>query len=156
MSAGDFAGVHGRRHRRDGDEQVQGGLDGPGAGALHADHVADVLDQRRAGLGRVVEVDHLAGDLDQEALQLALVPLLEDFLELLVGQAADVLEQVVGLGDELHVAVLDAVVDHLDEVAGAAGAAVGDAGLAVAGGLGGDLVEDRLEVLVGLLGRRRA
>ena len=31
-------------------------------------------------------------------------------------------KQVVGLGDELHVGVLDAVVDHLDEVAGAAGA----------------------------------
>ena len=27
--------------------------------------------------------------------------------------------QVVGLADELHVSVLDAVVDHLDEVAGA-------------------------------------
>ena len=33
--------------------------------------------------------------------------------------AEGVPHQVVGLADELHVAVLDAVVDHLDEVAGA-------------------------------------
>ena len=63
--------------------------------------------------------------------------------------------QVVGLADELHVAVLDAVVDHLDVVAGpfgpdpvAAGGAVGD--------LGGDRLEDRLDVRPGRRGCRRA
>ena len=63
---------------------------------------------------------------------------------------ADAAEQVVGLGDELHVGVLDAVVDHLDEVAGAVGADVGDARLAV--GDRGDRREDRAERLVGLRG----
>ena len=52
--------------------------------------------------------------------------------------------QVVGLGDELHVAVLDAVVHHLHVVAGAARAHVLHARLAVVG-LGGDRAEDRRE-----------
>jgi hypothetical protein len=47
------------------------------------------------------------------------------------------LHQLVGLADQLHVAVLDAVVDHLDEVAGAVLADPVAAGLAVVG-LGGD------------------
>ena len=45
--------------------------------------------------------------------------------------SGDVAEQVVGLGDELHVGVLDAVVDHLHEMSGAIGADVGHAGHAV-------------------------
>ena len=60
----------------------------------------------------------------------------------LAGAAAD---EVVGLGDELHVGVLDAVVDHLDEVAGAVGADVGHARLAL--GDRGDGLEDRAERL---------
>jgi hypothetical protein len=74
---------------------------------------------------------------------------------------------VVGLTDHLHVAILDAVVDHLHVVAGAVFADVGGAGDAaldgLAGGraheglagllvdLGGDGVPDRGEVLVGIL-----
>jgi hypothetical protein len=57
-------------------------------------------------------------------------------------------EQVVGLGDELHVGVLDAVVDHLDVVAGPAGADQPAAGHAV--DLGGDGGEDVLDHAVGL------
>jgi hypothetical protein len=54
---------------------------------------------------------------------------------------------VVGLADDLHVGVLDAVVDHLDEVAGTVGADVGAAGGAV--DLGGDVLEQRAQGLVG-------
>ena len=50
----------------------------------------------------------------------------------LIAEAIYVFHQVVGFGDELHVAVLDAVVDHLDEMARPAVAAVGDAGHAIA------------------------
>ena len=52
-------------------------------------------------------------------------------------------QQVVGLGDQLHVGVLDAVVDHLHEVAGAVGADVGDARLALRDR--GDGLEDRAQ-----------
>jgi hypothetical protein len=65
--------------------------------------------------------EDLGGDLDQERVEGTGVPLPEhlgDPGRLQPGAA----EQVVGLGDELHVGVLDAVVDHLDEMAGAVGA----------------------------------
>ena len=64
-----------------------------------------------------------------------------------VGGEAGGFEDVVGLADELHVAVFDAVVDHLHVVAGTAGADVDDAGLAI--DLGGDGFEDRLHHLPG-------
>jgi hypothetical protein len=55
---------------------------------------------------------------------------------------------VVRLGDELHIAVLDAIVHHLDIVAGATRPHIGDAGLSL--GLGGDGLKDRLDHLVRL------
>ena len=55
------------------------------------------------------------------------------------------MEQVVGLADELHVAVLDAVVHHLDVVARAILADPVAAGRAVFD-LGGDGLEDLLHV----------
>jgi hypothetical protein len=64
-----------------------------------------------------------------------------------VRHAEHVLHEVVTLGDELHVAVLDAVVDHLHEVARRAGADVRDAWAVV--DLGGNLLQDRRDLLVG-------
>ncbi len=58
-------------------------------------------------------------------------------------------QQVVGLGDQLHVGVLDAVVHHLHEVPGAVRADVHAARRAV--DLGRDRLEDRAELVVGLL-----
>ena len=58
------------------------------------------------------------------------------------------MQDVVGFGDELHVAVLDAVVHHLHVVAGPARADVGHARLAI--DLGGDGGEDRLDQSVGI------
>ncbi len=65
----------------------------------------------------------------------------------LAGAATD---EVVGLGDQLHVGVLDAVVHHLDEVTGAVVADVGDARLAL--GDRGDRLQDRSERDPGLVG----
>ena len=59
-------------------------------------------------------------------------------------------QQVVGLGDELHIGVLDAVVDHLDEVAGAVGTDVGAARRAV--DVGRDGLQHRPQAVVGLGG----
>ena len=133
------------RHR---DAEIERGLHGPDAGALRAGLVEDDVDERLAGLG-VDLAQHLGGDLDEVALELALVPLGEDVGDLggrLAGAAAD---QVVRLGDELHVGVLDAVVDHLHEVARAVVADVGDARLAL--GDGGDRAQDRSERRPGLV-----
>src|SRR5690606_30153007 len=68
-------------------------------------------------------------------------------------QAGGVAEQVVGLGDQLHVGVLDAVVHHLHEVPGAVGADVGAAGRPVH--LGGDVLQGGAEGRVGLGGAAR-
>ncbi len=68
----------------------------------------------------VLEFEDIRGDLDQVGIEFALVPFRERRGEFLVAQAESLGHQVVGLRDELHVAVLNAVVDHLDEVARAA------------------------------------
>ena len=90
------------------------------------------------------------GDLDQEAVQVALVPLGEHVGDLRRGQAEPVAQQLVGLADQLHVGVLDAVVHHLHEVPRAVGPDVRAARHAV--DVRGDLLEQRAERLVGLGG----
>ena len=87
----------------------------------------------------------LGRDIDEVAVEFALVPLGEDFVEFVGGEAERVLEELVGLADELDVAVLDAVVDHLDVVAGAVFADPVAAGGSVFD-LGGDGLEDFLDV----------
>ena len=127
--------------------EVERVLHGPGAGALGAGLVEDDVDERLAG-GGVDLAEHLGGDLDEVALELAGVPLGEDLGDLGGALAGALADEVVCLGDELHVGVLDAVVHHLHEVAGAVGADVRDTGLAL--GDRGDRREDRPERLVGL------
>jgi hypothetical protein len=70
-----------------------------------------------------------------------------DALEFVVGNAQAALHQVVGFGDELHDAVLDAVVDHFHVVARRARAQVRHAGFAVH--LGGHGLQDGLYPRVG-------
>lgn len=62
-------GDAGHRHT-----QVQRGLDGPTAGAFLLGPVHDDVDERFAGLG-IGLPQHLGGDLDQVAVQIAIVPL---------------------------------------------------------------------------------
>ncbi|MPM11239.1 hypothetical protein SDC9_57578 [bioreactor metagenome] len=117
--------------------ELEGDLGGPGAGALLAGRVDDLVDQRLAGL-RVDLVEHPGGDLDQVRVELALVPFAEDVGDLRHCQACRA-QQAEGLADALHVGVLDAVVHHLDEVAGAVGADVGAARFTVE--LGRDVLQ---------------
>ena len=151
LDAGDEAGVEGGRDGGDGDGELRGLLHGPLARALHARLVQDLVHQETIpGLLVILLGEDERGDLDEERVQLRGVPLVERGGELGVGQAADRLEDVVRLGDELHVAVLDSVVNHLDEVAGAAGSDVGGARAAV--GLRAHLGDDGLDDVVGRLG----
>lgn len=87
---------------------------------------------------------NLGGDLDQERVELALIPSGEDVGEFGVAQADHALEDVVTLGDQLHIAVLDAVVHHLDVMSCPAAPQIGDARRAV-GRFGGDRLEQRLD-----------
>ena len=92
----------------------------------------------------------LGGDVDEVGVELGVLPGTEDLSDLGDREPADVAQQVVGLGDELHVGVLDAVVDHLDEVAGTVGTDVGAARRAVH--VGGDGLQHRPQAVVGLGG----
>ncbi len=146
---GQRTGEHGLGDARDRGAQLERGDDRPAAGALLACGVHDDVDERLAGLGVDVAED-LGGDFDQEGGELALVPLGEDLGLLGRLDAGTGAQQVEGFADDLHVGVFDAVVDHLDEVAGAVGADPGAAGLAV--DVSGDLFQQRPEGVVGLLG----
>ncbi len=122
-------------------------IDRPLAGALLAGGVEDQVDQRLAGL-RVAVAEDVAGDLDQVAVERPLFQRAKTSCRASASRPATRLQQVVGLADELHVAVLDAVVDHLDVMAGPLGADPVAARRAV-GRLGGDGLEDRLDVRPG-------
>ena len=91
---------------------------------------------------------HVRGDLDQVGLQPTVVPLAKDGRDVVGGEAERAAQQVVRLGDELDVRVLDAVVDHLHEVTRPVGPDVGAARNAI--DLGGDCGEHFLDTCVGL------
>ena len=136
------AGIDGFGDQRDGHAEIERIDAGPLAGALLAGGVEDLVDHILAVL--VFVGQDVARDFDEVAVELALHPLGEGLVHLLVGHAEPVLHELVGLADELHVAVLDAVVDHLDVMAGAVGAHPLAAGLAVRS-LGADRLEDVLD-----------
>lgn len=122
---------------------VQGGDGRPLAGALLAGGVQDVVHHALA-VCRLVAQD-VPGDLNEVAVQLRLVPGGEGVPHLLVAHPQAVPHELVGLADELHVAVLDTVVDHLHKVARAVLPHPVAAGLAVLH-LGADGLEDGLHV----------
>ena len=105
------------RDLRDPDAQVQTGHRGPFARPLLACRVEDQVHHRLSRF-RVGGGQDLAGDLDQVRVQRALVPFGKNLPDLAGRHAQSPRHQLVGLADELHVAVLDPVVDHLDEMAG--------------------------------------
>ena len=128
-----------QRHRH---AQVERADASPLAGALLAGRVENLVDDRRAVLVQLAE--DVARDLDQVAVQFARVPLREDVVQLGRRQPQPVLQHLIGLADELHVAVFDAVVDHLHVVPGAVLADPLAAWRAVY--LGRDRLEDLLHV----------
>jgi len=131
--------------RGDGDGQVEGGLDRPLAGALLRGGVHDEVDEGLAGL-RVHLAQDLNGDLHEVGVELALVPGGENVGDLRRRGTQALAQEGVGLGDDLHVGVLDAVVHHLHEVAGAVRANVRGAGDAVVGA--GDGLEHGADAII--------
>jgi len=90
------------------------------------------------------------GDFDQEGGQIALVPLSENLGLLSRLNAGTGAEEIECFTDDLHVGVFNAVVDHLDEVAGTVGADPSAARFAV--DLCGNLLQQRPKGVVGLTG----
>jgi hypothetical protein len=111
--------------------------------------IENQIDERLASL-RIDIAKNVSGDLDEIGGQCAGVPVGEDRGDLFGRHAERSAHDIVGFGDELHLAVLDAVVDHLDVMTAAAGADVADAGTVGAFGRDGD--EHRLEDVVSLTG----
>ena len=132
---------------------LQGGHYGPKTGALLAGLIHDLLDQVGAVIGIFGAQAHL-GDLHQIGVELfGGIPGLEHLGDLLAVHALDPLHQVIGLGQDLLDAVLNAVVHGLDEVARAAWADVGDTGAVFH--LGSHLGHQAFDGVVGGFGAAR-
>ena len=142
------AGEDGLGDQGQGNAQVAGRDDRPLAGSLLAGRIEDQVDHRLAGVG-IGETQDVSGDLDQVAVQRSAIPAGEDVVHRRRLEAEHGSHHMIGLADQLHVAVFDAVVDHLDEVPGALGPHPVAAGRAAVN-LGGDRLEDRLDVRPGV------
>jgi hypothetical protein len=140
LERGQAAGEDGLTNESDGHTEVESVDGGPLAGTLLTSRVHDLLDNGDTVV--VVLVHDIAGDLDQERVEDTAVPLGENITNLLVAESETALHDVVGLADQLHVTVLDTVVDHLDVVTSTLVTDPLAAGLAVR--LGGDGLEDVL------------
>jgi len=95
LEGGQAAGEDGLADESYGLAHVEGVDSGPLAGTLLASRVEDLLEEGSAVL--VVVVHDVAGDLDEERVEHALVPLGEDITDLLVAHANTTLHDVVGL-----------------------------------------------------------
>ena len=119
-----------RRHRGQRHAHVDRLRTRPTPRALLSRHVENRVDQRALAV-RIARAADQRRDLDEIGLQLGAVPVREDLRHLPRCQAEAVAQQRPHLGDQLHVPVFDAVVHHLDEVAGTAPPAPVHAGAAV-------------------------
>ncbi|RUS26191.1 hypothetical protein BC938DRAFT_471104 [Jimgerdemannia flammicorona] len=108
-------GKYGLTYESDRNAAVEGVDSGPFACSLLSGGVADAFDEWLAVL--VLEAEDVASYFDQVRVKVTLVPGFEDFRHLFVREVETGFHNVVGLGDELHVTILNAVVHHLDVVA---------------------------------------
>ena len=108
--------VNRRRHQRARHAEVECQLAHPFSGALRAGRIADQIDEILAGLF-VFHAENVSRDLNEVAIEISSIPLGENVVQFVVRQAECVLEHPIRFADELHVAVLDAVVNHFHIVA---------------------------------------
>src|SRR5699024_2127283 len=88
---------------------------GPTAGAFLAGGVEDDIDKRLASVW-ISGAQYFCGDFNEVGIQVAGIPLLEDCGNFCWLHARAVAQQLVSLADNLHVSVLNAIVNHLDKV----------------------------------------
>lgn len=141
------SGENGLTDQGDGHTEVESVDSSPLSGTLLAGSVGDLLNERSSGA--IVVLEDVSGDLNEEGVEDTVVPLGENVSNLLIGETSTSLHEVVGLTNELHVTVLNTVVNHLDEVAGTSITDPVTAGLAVS--LSRNVLEDLLDVGPGLL-----
>ena len=141
---------HGGVDRRDHHGVFHRVHDRPFAGALLTGGIEDHVNQRGTGFG-IDLFENLGGDLDEITFEVAVVPIGENLAQFRSRESGG-LENVVGLADQLHVAELDAIVDHFHIMPRATGTDVGDARFSI--DLRGDRFENRLHHIPG--GKRSA
>ena len=116
----------------------------PFAGALLLRFVEHHINQRAAALF-VHPPEYPARDIDQKAVQFPPVPLVKHFRQLTGVQPQNLPQNVIRLGNKLHVPIFDAVVHHLYIVARAPAPDVADTWLAVLFRFGGDRPQHRAD-----------
>ena len=124
---------------------VQRLLRSPFSGAFLLSFVEHEVDKRLTGLFVSMSED-VRGDFNEKRLERPAIPFREYVGKLGRVEAQSRAKNVVSFRDQLHIAVLDSVVHHLDEMARAVRANVRDAGTRVS--LCGDGFENRANVFV--------
>jgi hypothetical protein len=131
--------------------EIQSGHGSPLSGSLLSSRVQDAIDNVLAGAILLLLAEDVGSDLDQERVQITLVPLGEGISELIVGDAQQLFKEMVRFSNQLHISVLDTVVNHLDEVSGTLLTDPIAARRSILN-LGRDLLEDLLDVRPGSSG----
>jgi len=100
----------------DGSASFQSSDRSPFAGTLLACFVENLSDH---GLTIVVlKFQDVGGNFDEERVEDTLIPFFENPRNLILMEAKATLEDIICLGNQLHIAIFDTVVDHLDVVTG--------------------------------------
>lgn len=142
LNGREASGEDGLTDKGNGHTVVEGVNGSPLTGTLLAGLVKDLSDH--GDTVSVLELENVSGDLNEERVEDTAVPLVKDASNLVLIELKTSLEDVVGLSDQLHVSVLDTVVDHLNVVAGTGLTNPVTARLTL--GLSSGLLEDLLNV----------
>lgn len=148
LDGGQASGKDGFSDQGDWHAEIKSVDGGPLSGSLLSSRVENLLNEW-GSIFWVVVLENVLGDVDEEGVQNTSVPLLENLADLVWCESNTTSEDIVGLANQLHVSVLDTVVNHLDEVASTLITDPVAASLTVA--LGRDILEDVLDVWPGLL-----
>ena len=116
----------------------------PFARSLGAGDVEYFIDQETIPIV-ISHAKNISGNLNQVTLQLARIPAGKRLVQLIVIEADCVTQHMVSLADQLHVTILNTIVNHLDVMTGTAGTDPFTTGnIFVRSHLGSDCLEDRL------------
>ena len=85
---------------------IEGSDGSPFTGTLLTSRVEDLVNHEFTIV--VLEFEDVGGDVDQEGVENALVPLEEDIRNLVVGEIETVPEDVIGFSNQLHVTIFNA------------------------------------------------
>jgi hypothetical protein len=148
LDGGQASGKDGLTDQGDWHTEIESVDGGPLSGSLLPSRVENLFDEWLS-IGGVIVLEDIFGDLNEERVQNTSVPLLKNLADLIRGESNTTSQDIVGFANQLHVTVLNTVVNHLDEVTSTLISDPLAASFSVA--LGRDILEDILKVGPGLL-----